>query len=44
MKVMKAILMYLIAFTSGLKETSEAVNNAASAEELDNKIHEITGI
>lgn len=44
MKVVKAILKYLIAFTSGLRETAAAVNNAASAEDLDNKIHEITGI
>ena len=44
MKVVKVILKYLIAFTSELKKTAEAVNDAASAEELDNKIHEITGI
>ncbi len=44
MKVIKAIWKYIIAFTAGLKETTEAVNSAESVAELDCKINEITGI
>lgn len=44
MKVIKAIWKYIIAFTSRLKETTEAVNRAENVTELDSAINEITGI
>lgn len=35
---MKTFLMYLIAFTAGLKETAKAVNEAQTPEELTEKL------
>ena len=44
MKFIKAIFRYIVAFSAGLKQTAEAVNDCETVDELDENICKITGI